>query len=364
MSPMLDIQKRHAEIFRIRLGDTVLNKDGKPTPRKLTDSIRVTSPNETVVRAFAEVFGGEPRPWNGQHEVYLPTTELPVMILPGESIQQWWELWKARNEAVCDRRCDGFTETISGGPCICSQKDGGDITVRLQTAGACRPMTRLSVVCPDVEVIGAGSLVTHGMIAAETLPQSVKVAQAALSRGLMVPAVFRVVEHKGRRHFIVPQLEIVGVSLHQLTTGEVSRLEVGNGNGAKALEPPAPAALPAPAPAPAKRTATEVALDTGSGPRRPASKPALPKRSGAEKAAASADVAADPPADADPDDMTPAQNRMLHAMLSGAGIKSDEERHKWASETLGREVTTYSVLSKSDASVLIDALRASEVGAK
>jgi hypothetical protein len=81
-------------------------------------------------------------------------------------------------------------------------------------------MTRVNVICPDVDVVGAGGLVTHGMIAAETLPQSIAVAEAALARGLMVPAVLRVVEHKGKKHFIVPQIEIVGVSLQAAHTGE------------------------------------------------------------------------------------------------------------------------------------------------
>ena len=208
--PMLDIQRRHAEVFRIRLGE----KGSRGEPKKLTDAIRITSPNRSVVNAFTEVFGGDAREWENQWEAYLPTTELPIMVLPGQSISQWWELYR---KSVCERRCDGVTETLSGNACMCP----ADITDRLQTKGACRPMTRVNVVCPDVAVVGAGSLVTHGMVAAETLPQSIQVAEAALARGLMVPAVLRIVEHKGKTHYIVPQIEIVGISLHELTTGEV-----------------------------------------------------------------------------------------------------------------------------------------------
>lgn len=209
--PMLDIQRRHAEVFRLRIGD----KDDRGNPRKLTDSIRVTSPNQRVIDAFVAAFGGETLPWEGQWQAYLPTNALPVMVLPGHSITQWWELYRGQ---VCERRCDGFTEQLSGSPCKCP----ADITDRVADKGACMPMTRINVVCPDVEVVGAGSLVTRGMVAAETLPQSVKIAEGALARGLMVPAVLRVVEHVGKsRRYIVPQLEIVGVSLSELTTGEV-----------------------------------------------------------------------------------------------------------------------------------------------
>lgn len=211
--PMLDIQRRHAEVFRIRLGD----KDDRGNMRKLTDAIRITSPNRSVVQAFADVFGGDVSEWEQQWQVYVPTTELPVLVLPGQSITQWWEQYRG---SVCERRCDGYTETLSGSACKCP----AEITERLATKNACRPMTRINVVCPDVEVVGAGSLVTHGMIAAETLPQAVAIAEGALSRGLMVPAVLRVVQHIGKaKQYIVPQLEIFGISLNELTTGEVAR---------------------------------------------------------------------------------------------------------------------------------------------
>jgi hypothetical protein len=235
MSPMLDIQRRHAEVFRIRLGD----KGAKGQPQKLTDSIRLTSASRAVVEAFTEVYGGTPKPWEQQWEAYLPVTELPIMVLPGQSITQWWELYKG---SVCDRRCDGDTETLSGTDCKCPS----DITVRMQTAGACRPMTRVNVICPEVAVVGAGSLVSHGLIAAETLPQAIAVAEAALQRGLMVPGVLRVVEHKSKRHYVVPQIEIVGVSLNALATGEASPAPVAiDVPEARAIEAPAQPALPA-----------------------------------------------------------------------------------------------------------------------
>lgn len=244
--PMLDVQKRHAEVFRLRLGD----KGPKGQPQKLTDSMRVTSPNRSVVEAFVDVYGGEVTEWEQQWQAYLPVTALPVMILPGQSITQWWEAYR---QSVCERRCDSVTEQLSGQPCMCP----ADITVRMQTKGACRPMTRINLVCPEVAVVGAGSLVTHGMIAAETLPQSVAVAEAALARGLMVPAMLRVVVHEGKKHYVVPQLEIVGVSLAQLETGEVER----------------PAVVAAPEP---KAIAAPSRPAASSAPRRPAVAPPLP----------------------------------------------------------------------------------------
>lgn len=206
---MLDLQRRFAEVFRIRLGD---RDSGRP--RKLTDAIRITANGAQTCQAFADVYGGEVTPWEGQHQVYLPTSELRVVLLPGHSISQWWERYRG---SVCERRCDGFAEQKSGKRCMCPE----DVEARVADKDACSPTTRVNVLCPDVAVTGAGALVTHGLIAAETLPQSIAVAEAALSRGLMVPAVLRVVEHKGRNHFIVPQIEILGVSLHALATGDL-----------------------------------------------------------------------------------------------------------------------------------------------
>lgn len=269
--PMLDVQRRHAEVFRVRLGD----KGPRGEPRKLTDAIRVTAGGANVVQSFVDVYGGEVAPFEekaSRHnwQAYLPTTALSVMVLPGQSLDAWWELYRG---SVCERRCDGFTEQLSGQACMCPP----EIDKRMAAKNTCRPMTRINVLCPDVEVVGAGSLVTHGMIAAETLPQSIKVAEAALSRGLMVPAVLRVVEHKGKRHFIFPQLEIVGVSLQQLARGEVERLalaapvsEIGQvsepaaiGSGGAGVVPPStPTPRPLPPPLPGE---DEPAPDDGGG---------------------------------------------------------------------------------------------------
>ena len=110
MSPMIDIQRRHAEVYRIRLGD----RDGG-RPRKLTDKIRITAQSREVVEAFTEAYGGEVTAWDAQWQTYLPTSELQILVLPGQSVQQWWELWTG---SVCARRCDGYQETKSGKRCI------------------------------------------------------------------------------------------------------------------------------------------------------------------------------------------------------------------------------------------------------
>ena len=53
-----------------------------------------------------------------------------------------------------------------------------------------------------------------------------------------------------------------------------------------------------------------------------------------------------------------AQMGMLHALLRGQGIESDDDKHGYAKATLGREVASLSDLSQADISKLIDKLKA------
>jgi hypothetical protein len=215
---ILDIQQRHASVFNIRFGEKVRTRNGKLAPAKLTDKLRVTSPNQSVVQAFVDVYGGEVRRWEeGGWESYLPRTDLPIMVLPGQSVDQAWEMYKG---SVRVRACEGAggIETKTGKPCMCDP----DIEKRMADSAQCSLMTRLNFICPEVAVVGAGTLITHGRIAAETLPQAVQVAEAALRAGNMVPAVLRAVLKVGQgREYVVPQIEILGLSVNQLMSGEL-----------------------------------------------------------------------------------------------------------------------------------------------
>lgn len=55
--------------------------------------------------------------------------------------------------------------------------------------------------------------------------------------------------------------------------------------------------------------------------------------------------------------MTQPQNRKLHALLRELGISSGD-RHEWATNQLGREITSLTEVSKTEAARLIDALEA------
>jgi hypothetical protein len=224
--PLLDVQQQHATMFRLRFGDQVTSR-GKSRPRRLTDQIRVTSPNPAIVDAFCAVYGGERRGWDNQgraeFEAYLPTTAIRVVLLPGSSLSQWWELYRG---SVCVRRCDSQTELKSGKPCLCPSRDPAE---RNADPDQCSATTRVSVICPDVDVVGAGMFVTRGLMAASMLPNAIAAANAALAAGIYVPAVVRVVECTGQgTKWVVPQIEVVGTSLERLLR---SAIEARQHNG-------------------------------------------------------------------------------------------------------------------------------------
>jgi len=248
---MVDIERRHAELFRLRLGERLA--DG--SPRALHGRMRVTAVSRQVVDAFASTYGGVTSQWGEAWQCYLDRSDLPVLVLPGQSCEQWWEQWKHRvgSMPVCTHRCDGLVNHKTGEACTCPAPDerGGP--------GTCQPTTRLWVLCPEVPVLGAGRLETHGMIAAQTLPQAVAVLQAAMRQGELLPATLRVrlVESSGRR-YVVPTLEVTGLSWTEAAgqaaampdadaTAPVSEHSTAPGPS-EAQDGPAPLALTGPGP--------------------------------------------------------------------------------------------------------------------
>ncbi len=214
--PILDLGVRFSDSYRVRLGDmSGRTKDGKPKPVAFEDRIRITAPGPEVPQAFADVYGtvGDTgvTEWEDDKspdcfETYLPIRALPIWIMPGQVLTQWWELYRGK---VCERRCEGTggMETLGNTPCRCSP----DIDARIADKGQCAIMTRLSIMCPGVQsVLGAGSLVTHSVIAASAFQGAMYLAAPWLAKNVPVDAILRTHTHKGRTTFTFPVLEIGG----------------------------------------------------------------------------------------------------------------------------------------------------------
>lgn len=225
---VLTIQRRMMELGRCRLGE----KGSKGEPRKL-DTFRWTSASRALLEAIAAKDGGQVREWKGApdegyFEVTTDASSVDIIIPPVFSqadgtpttpYSQWYESWSGGG---CQRRCDGQTEALSGKPCLCAAKveaDGEDARV-------CKITTRFAFMRPDVPGLGVWRIESHGWNAAVELPGTLDVLLMAASEHKFIPAVLRAEARSKKqggqtRRYVVPVIDLPGVTVQQLTTGEV-----------------------------------------------------------------------------------------------------------------------------------------------
>ena len=216
---IIDLQRRLAEAGRIRIGQQVPTGSGKTRPAKL-DTFRLTSADQLRIRQAAHLYGGDVEAWDApagrQWQVITATDALDVIVPPSDmSFTQSYELWSAGG---CLRRCDGRTESLSEGACLCDP-----------VARDCDIHTRLSVMLRDLPGLGVWRIDTQGYYAAVELQAAVEVIELAAGSGTMLPARLRLdrrsVKRKDEhgkpqtRRFVVPVLDIE-VSPGQLMHGD------------------------------------------------------------------------------------------------------------------------------------------------
>lgn len=219
---IIGLQQTQTEVGRIRLGVFIPPQNGqKGRPTKL-DRFRFTSPRKALIEKIAELYGGKVEPWqpprgNQQWQVITNTTEVPVMVPPQEPAQsQWYELWSAGG---CQRRCDGVTEKISKGACLCDPE-----------ARLCKIHTRLRVMLEDVPGLGAWRVDTGSYYAAVELPGIAMIlsqAQGIIPGRLILDqrTVTRLVGGEPKTmNFAVPVLDIAEFTPGQLASGKVQEL--------------------------------------------------------------------------------------------------------------------------------------------
>ena len=223
------VQRRMMELGRVRLGEK--DDRGYPTGR---GTFRFTSASRALLEAVAAQYGGTVEEWQGApeegyFEVGTDATELDIIIPPVFSnvdgsptapYSQHYEQWTGGG---CQRRCDGVTESLSGKPCLCMaaiKKDGED-------ARACRLTTRFSFMLPHLPGLGVWRIETHGWNAAVELPGTLDILMMAAAEQKFIPAVLRI-DHRTKKvpgqppnRFVVPVLELPGVTVNQLVAGGV-----------------------------------------------------------------------------------------------------------------------------------------------
>ncbi|MDD7812602.1 hypothetical protein PP713_08535 [Mycobacterium sp. CSUR Q5927] len=201
---IIDLQRRLAEIGRIRIGQQVATGNGKRRPAKLT-TFRLTSADRNRIQQAAVLYGGQPTEWEApagnQWEVVTEADALNVIVPPSDmAFSQHYELWSGGG---CQRRCDGRNESISEGACLCDP-DKRECTIH----------TRLSVMLRDLPGLGVWRIDTSGYYAAVELQGAVEVVQLAAGRGQMLPARLRLEQRmikragQGVKRFAVPVLDI------------------------------------------------------------------------------------------------------------------------------------------------------------
>ena len=356
MTDIIGLQRRVAEVGRLRIGQQVPTQSGKTRPAKL-DTWRVTSPDKTKIEAVAQLYGGTPRPWLTQWEVITAATELPVIVPPtAMSFSQYYEMWSAGG---CIRRCDEAFETISQGPCLCDP-----------TARECDIHTRLSVFLRDVPGLGVYRLDTQGFYAASELSAAVQIIRVAASRGQMLPARLRLDQRTVKRHdqptrhFVVPVLDINitpgALILGELAAGPAEAPELSalpalpSVDEAQAAQPPAaPPQDRAQKPPPQSRAQKQPAKKAP-----PRTAPALPPTDLAPRTAAEYSAAKHSPVGRTEAPISDGQRRFLFALLGRHGLANDRDRALAAcSALLGRNVESTSDLTVAQASLLIDDLQ-------
>lgn len=232
---IITLQRRLAEVGRIRIGEKRATSGGRSRPAKL-DVFRLTSRDRQRLDAAAEVYGGKVREWGDEFECYTTASALDIALIPGQAVSQYMEHWgkfdeKAKQSPiVCLRRCDGVNELLSDSPCLCAVESGPD-GERL-----CRPTTRLLVVLRRVPGMGAWRLDTHGWNAAQELVGSVGLLEQLTAAGRLVPARLRLEERKRNRRngtvvkFAVPVVDV------DVALDDVLAVPGGGGFGAVPIE--------------------------------------------------------------------------------------------------------------------------------
>lgn len=211
MPRVIDIQRRHMELGRIRLGE----KGAKGQPTRL-DTWRLTSASRDLLESAANVYGGTVGEWTdapdkGYWQVTTDTATLDVIVPPGDPYSQYYELWSGGG---CKRRCDGERELLSDKNCMCDPDER-----------ECKITTRINVMLPRVAGLGVWRLESHGYYAAAELPDALDLLQQ-ISGGRMVSGVLRIEQRSSKKdgrtnRYPVPVLDLPNVTLASLIGNQV-----------------------------------------------------------------------------------------------------------------------------------------------
>lgn len=259
MALLKDLQAKGTTVARIRTGISVIGKNGKQRPEKLTRFL-ITTESRHIAESVAATYGGEVQPYMPMlrdvqkgWQVLVEVDEIPVAVPANtQVVSQWWEIWSGGG---LKRRCDGEVASSwevdpdtgrgageSRGPCRCP----ADLMERANGAASgrtCRPSTRVNLILPDVPGTGMFMVESHGLYAAQEMGQVAELMGRASAAGVVLPALLRLEQREGVRRegettnrFAVPVLQLLDTPRQLLAKAEA-------GPAASMLPPPPPALL-------------------------------------------------------------------------------------------------------------------------
>jgi hypothetical protein len=175
----LIIQKRLAHVGDIRTG----TRTEKGYPTKLT-TFRITTPHQDIAEEIADLYGGEPTPWEDGYEVLTTTNTLPVRVHP-QDFDPFLEVW---SKGGLQKRCTGTTEYTTDyppkklGPCPGTTPDN-----RRECSFGCKPTTRISVILDDSTIVGSFTARTTSFNANREITQAMTIIAQQWRGGEMFP---------------------------------------------------------------------------------------------------------------------------------------------------------------------------------
>lgn len=226
---IISLQRQTRELGRLRTGWTDTSGE-KPRPVKSQTWV-VTSHAEHYVRGAADAWGGTPEKWQPlgggvvQWRVITETAALEALLPPGDPLSQCYEMW---SKGGCARRCDGVTETLSNGPCICLAQHG-DAFHEQPKGAVCAATSRLNVFLPDMPDVGMWRVETHSFYAAGEIAGAVDLIRSAVGTEAIIPIRLRIEQRQRRAEGRTKSFPVVVVELRGITTGQVLGASVMGG---------------------------------------------------------------------------------------------------------------------------------------
>ena len=202
MSPTPIIQRQRAlsRVGEVRVGG---EKPARGAGKKL-EQFRLTSQQRDIIDRCAELYGGEPKPWQSPAgdawQLYTEAESLPCLVVVGYSLKQSYELWEGASKWL--RRCDGEREELSDRPCICNETGKDE----------CSIVTRLMVVLPEAGTSLGWQLRSVGENAARELSGAMMMLEEVARGRAFVPANLRLTQRRSTINgqvvrYVVPVLD-------------------------------------------------------------------------------------------------------------------------------------------------------------